>query len=69
MSVIKKSSNLLPSVIRHFIMDFYLLLKLLVKKISKNMSGKYDKNILDHVKQSAADTLKTTSKRVIHKIA
>ena len=33
------------------------------------MSGKYDKNILDHVKQSAADTLKTTSKRVIHKIA
>ena len=31
-------------------------------KTNKNVSGKYDQKILDHV--SAADALKTTSKRV-----
>ena len=29
--------------------------------------GKYSQNLLDHAKQSAADALKTSSKRVIQK--
>ena len=37
------------------------------KNISKNLSGKYSQNLLDHARQSAADALKTTSKRVIQK--
>ena len=36
---------------------------------SKNLSGKYSEKILDHAKQSATDTLKTTSKRAIQKTA
>ena len=32
------------------------------KKISKNWSSKYNKNLLNHVKQSAADAFKTASK-------
>ena len=39
------------------------------KNISKNLSGKYSQNLLDHTRQSAADALKTTSKRVIQKTA
>ena len=47
-------------------MDSYLLLKtwvkILVKKISRNLSGKYCKKLLDHAKQSATDALKNASK-------
>ena len=39
------------------------------KNISKNLSGKYSQKLLDHVKQSTTDALKTTPKRVIIKIA
>ena len=35
------------------------------KNISKNLIGKYSQKILDLVKQSATDALKTTSKIVI----
>ena len=61
-------------------MDFYLLLKNIgkniVKNISKNLSGKYGsgmlamrQELLHHAKQSAADALKTSLKRVIRKTA
>ena len=50
-------------------MDFCLLLKLwtklLLKKTSKRLSGKYSKKLLDHVKQSATNALKTTSNKKI----
>ena len=39
------------------------------KNIRKNVSGKYSQELLDHVKQSAADAFKTTSKRAIQKTA
>ena len=39
------------------------------KNISKNLSSKYRQKLLDHAKQSAGDTLKTTSKRAIKKPA
>ena len=39
------------------------------KNISKNLSDKYSQKLLDHAKQSATDTLKTNSKRVIQKTA
>ena len=39
------------------------------KNISENLSGKYSQKRLDHAKQSAADALNTTSKRVIKKTA
>ena len=46
------------------------------KNKSKNLSGKYSpgmlamrQKLLDHVKQSATDALKTSSKRVIQKTA
>ena len=39
------------------------------KNISKNLSGKYSQKLLDHVKQSTTDALKTTPKRVIIKTA
>ena len=45
------------------------MVKNIRKNISKNLSGKYGKKILNHAKQSAADALKTTSKRVIQKTA
>ena len=32
------------------------------KDISKNFSGKYSQKLLDHVKKSAADPIKTSSK-------
>ena len=35
------------------------------KNISKNLSGKYSQKFLDHVKESATNGLKATSKRVI----
>ena len=37
------------------------------KNISQTLSSKYSKKLLDHVKQSAADALKTSSKRFIQK--
>ena len=39
--------------------------KNIAKKISKSLDGKYNQKLLDHVKQSATDALKTSSKRVI----
>ena len=39
------------------------------ENISKKLRGKYCQKLLDHAKQSATDTLKTTSKRVIQKTA
>ena len=38
-------------------------------KISKNLSFKYSKKLLDSAKKSTTDTIKTTSKRVIQKTA
>ena len=35
----------------------------------KKSSGKYSQKLLDHAKQSAADALKTTLKRVTQKTA
>ena len=35
------------------------------KNISKNLSRKYSDNLLDHIKKSATDSLKTSSKRII----
>ena len=43
--------------------------KNIVKKITKNFSGKYNQTRLDHTKQSATDVLKTASKKVIQKSA
>ena len=37
------------------------------RNISKKLSSKYSKKLLDHSKQSAADVPKTSSKRVIQK--
>ena len=39
------------------------------KYISKNVSGKYIKKLLDHAKQYATDALKTSSRRAIQKTA
>ena len=39
------------------------------RNLSKNLSGKYSQKRLDHAKQSATDTLKTSSIRVIQKTA
>ena len=39
------------------------------KNISKMFSGKYNQILLDHAKQSPADALETTSKRIIKKTA
>ena len=39
--------------------------KNIVKNTSKNVSGKYSWKLLDQAKESATDTLKTTSKIVI----
>ena len=41
--------------------------KILEKNISKSVSGKNSKKLLDLAKLSATDALKTTSKRVIKK--
>ena len=53
-------------------MDFCLSLKIWAKILitkNKNLSSKYSQKLLDHAKQSALDTLKTTSKRVIQETA
>ena len=50
-------------------MDFYLLLKIWLKNISKTLCGRYSKKLFDHAKKSATDALKTCSKRVIQKAA
>ena len=54
-------------------MDFCLLLKtwpkILVKSISKNLSGKYSQKLLDHTKKSATDALRNISKKVFSKTA
>ena len=39
------------------------------KNISKMFSGKYNQILLDNAKQSPADALETTSKRIIQKTA
>ena len=39
------------------------------KNISKNLKSKYSQKLLDHAKQSATDTFKTSSKKVIQKTA
>ena len=39
------------------------------KTISKNVSGKYNQNLLNHAKQSATDAFETASKRAIQKTA
>ena len=54
-------------------MDFCHLLKIwvkiLVKKISKNVRGKYSQKPLNHAKKSATYILKNSSKLVIQKTA
>ena len=50
-------------------MDFCLLLKVWVKNISKNFSGKYSQELLDHAKQCVTDAFKTASKNIIQKLA
>ena len=37
------------------------------RNTSKNVSSKYSQKLFDHAKQSAADALKTASKRAIQK--
>ena len=48
-------------------MNFCILLKILVKNmgeiVSKTISGKYSQKTFDHVKKSAADAPKATSKK------
>ena len=39
------------------------------ENISEHLSGKYSQKLLDHVKQSATNTLKTTSNKVIQRTA
>ena len=39
------------------------------ENIGKNLSCKYSQKLLDHAKQSAADALRISSKRVIQKTA
>ena len=46
-------------------MDFYLLLKILVK----NISNKYSQKLVDTAKESPTDAIKTASKRAIQKAA
>ena len=41
----------------------------MVKKYSKDLSGKYNKKPVDDAKQSATDALKTTSKAAIQEAA
>ena len=39
--------------------------KSIAKNINKNLRGKYSQKLLDHIKQSATEALKTSSKRAI----
>ena len=41
--------------------------KTLVTNICKNLSIKYSQNLIDHAKQSTADSVKTASKQPIQK--
>ena len=43
--------------------------KNITNSITKNLSSKYEKKLLDHAKQSVTDALKTASERAIQKIA
>ena len=43
--------------------------KIIGKYINKNWSGKYSQKLLDHTKKFVIDANKTSSKRVIQKIA
>ena len=43
--------------------------KNICKNIRKNLSGNYIQKLLDHAKQSVADELKSTSKKIIRKTA
>ena len=45
------------------------MVKNISKNIRTNLSGKYSQKLLDRSKKSAADALKTSSKRVIQKTA
>ena len=45
------------------------MIKIIGKYINKNLSGKYSQKLLDHAKKFAIDANKTSSKRVIQKIA
>ena len=42
-------------------------LQILAKNISKNLSSKYSKEVIDHARQSVTVPLKTSSKREIQK--
>ena len=46
-------------------MDFFLLLKI----FAKNISNKYSQKLVDSVKKSATEAIKTASKRAIYKTA
>ena len=39
--------------------------KNICKNISKNLSSKYNQNLLDHAKESVTDVVKTASKKGI----
>ena len=43
--------------------------RIIVKNVSKNLSGKYSQKILDLAKKSVTDAFKTSSKRSIQKTA
>ena len=45
------------------------MVKNIGRNVSKTLSGKFSHKLLDHAKQSAADVLKTTPKRIIQKTA
>ena len=45
------------------------MVKNIGRNVSRTLSGKFSHKLLDHVKQSATDVLKTTSKRIIQKTA
>ena len=48
-------------------MDFCLSPKIWAVNIGKNLIGKYGENLSDRTEKSAADTLKTSSKRATQK--
>ena len=43
--------------------------KIIGKRVSKNLSGKYSQKLSDHTKKPATDTFKTASKGAIQEIA
>ena len=47
--------------------EFFSLAKNIGKKICKNLSGIYNRNLLFHVKKWAINVLKLTLKRVIQR--